>query len=174
MKIGRSVAAAAVAVSAVDASKAAPGPGAVTDEDVAWLAAAHRHNLAAIAAGRAAQDQAASGQLRELGVASLEEHARLDADLTTLASVLGVALPTAPSPDAQSQLDHVMSQRGTTFDVAWVTSQTAAQQQTVATTKTEISVGSNETVVQLATATLQVIEHHLDELHATLGRRPET
>ncbi|MGD9998705.1 MAG: DUF4142 domain-containing protein [Ilumatobacteraceae bacterium] len=164
MKIGRSFAAAAVAATAVDASSAVPTPTGVTEEDVAWLATAHRSNLAAIAAGRAAQDQAASQELRELGATSLEEHARLDADLTAAATALGVALPTTPSPDAQASLDHVMSQTGPTFDTLWVASQTETQQHTVETTRAEVDVGSNETVVQLATAALPVIEHHLGRL----------
>jgi putative membrane protein len=142
----------------------APALAAVSGPDTAWMQAAHQGNLAEIAAGQAAQQSATSPQIKQLGAMFVQDHTRLDGQLTQAAQKLGVALPSAPSPGQQQQLSIVREKTGQAFDAAWTSSQLAAHITTLAATQREIQNGSDATVLGLARAATPVVQHHLTEL----------
>jgi putative membrane protein len=139
---------------------------ALNDQDRAWLAAAHQSNLAEIAAGTAAQQQATTDTVKNLGAMFVQMHTQLDADLTAVAQQLGVTLPTAPTPEQQQSLAAVQAQQGPAFDAAWITQQIASHQATLAATQQQLAQGSDPTVIALAQASTPVVEQHLRELQA--------
>lgn len=89
-------AALAVAMTAVAAPQAVAAP--VSDQDTAFVRAAHQGNLTEIAAGQDAQTHAASACVKEVGDVLVRDHTKLDADLKALAGKLGISLPAAPAP----------------------------------------------------------------------------
>jgi putative membrane protein len=166
MKLLRRSATAAVAVVGALALAASPAAAAPSEQDTAWMVAAHQSNLAEIAAGTSAQENATTDDVRELGAMFVEMHTALDADLTAAATQLGVTLPDAPTPDQQAQLAAVEQNSGRAYDTAWIAQQIGSHTATLAATRTEIAEGSDQTVVALAQASAPVVEQHLAELRS--------
>jgi len=88
------------------------------------------------------------------------------------AQQLNVQLPADPTADQQKVLDKLNNLNGAEFDKAWVTAQLAGHVQAIQATQTEISQGSEQSVVQIAQDALPVLQAHYDALVAlaqTLG-----
>lgn len=143
---------------------ASPALAEASEQDATWMVAAHQSNLAEIAAGTAAQEQATSDDVREMGAMLIADHEKLDADLTAAAEQLGVDLPDAPTPEQQAALEEVKAQQGEAFDTAWIASQIEGHQMTLAATRQEITAGQDPTVIDLAEAATPVVQGHLDQL----------
>ena len=141
---------------------AAPALAAPSEQDTAWMQAAHQSNLAEIAAGNAAQQQATTQDVKDLGAMFVQMHTELDTQLTQAAQQLGVQLPAAPSPEQQQQLAAVQANQGQAFDTAWIAQQIGSHSTTLAATQKELSSGSDETVLNLARTSTPVVEQHLD------------
>jgi putative membrane protein len=143
---------------------AAPALAAPSDQDVAWMQAAHQSNLAEIAAGNAAQQAATTPEVRELGAMFVQMHTQLDTQLTQAAQQLGVQLPGEPTAEQQQQLAAVQQNSGQAFDTAWIAQQIGSHSTTLAATQRELQNGSDPTVLELARASTPVVEQHLVEL----------
>lgn len=151
----------AMAASLFAASAASAAP---SNQDSTWMVAAHQSNLAEIAAGQVAQQQASSQSVKDTATMFIQMHTTLDASLTSGAATLGVTLPKAPSPAQQASLAQVKTQTGTAFDTAWVAQQIAGHRDALSGTQTEVSSGSDAAVLKLANTTLPVVQQHLSEL----------
>jgi putative membrane protein len=149
---------------------AVPALAAPSEQDVAWMQAAHQSNLAEIAAGNAAQQQATTQEVKDLGAMFVQMHTELDTALTQAAQQLGVQLPGTPSPEQQQQLAAVQAQQGQAFDTAWIAQQIGSHTTTLAATQKELASGSDETVLTLARTSTPVVEQHLAELR-TVARQ---
>lgn len=165
-RLRRTTAVIAAAVGAV-ALAAGPAAAAPSEQDQQWMASAHQGNLAEIAAGEAAVAQATTEDVRHHGQMLIDDHTALDADLTALASELGVTLPDAPTAEQQATLESVKSRSGEAFDTAWVESQITAHRQTLAAGEQEVEQGSEQSVKDAAAAAAPVVQKHLDGLLAT-------
>jgi putative membrane protein len=142
---------------------------AVSSADRTWMVAAHQSNLTEIAAGKAAQQKATTQKVRDLGQMFITDHTANDTKLKAAAKTLGVSLPSTPNAQQRAALANVSAKSGASFDAAWIASQTTGHRQALAATDTELSNGSNATVLSLAKATRPVVAHHLDELLAAGG-----
>ncbi|RBY85386.1 DUF4142 domain-containing protein [Blastococcus sp. TF02A-26] len=149
---------------------ASPAAAAPSDQDVAWMQAAHQSNLTEIAAGQAAQQMATDQRVRQLGQMFIDMHTQLDTQLTQAAQQIGVELPAEPSASQQQQLAAVQQNTGPAFDRAWVSQQLGSHQTTLAASQREVQNGSDPMVVQLAQASTPVVQQHLDELRALAGQ----
>jgi putative membrane protein len=143
---------------------------ALNQQDRQWMVAAHQSNLAEIAAGRAAQREATTDTVRELGQMFIEHHTRLDRQLTAAADDLGVELPDAPSPAQRQQLAAVTAKSGQAFDTAWIAQQIGSHRQSKALGAQELANGQDATAKRLARASAPVIQRHLNELLAAADR----
>jgi putative membrane protein len=143
---------------------AAPAGAQVSDQDTQFLIAAHQSNLAEIAAGQAAQQQATTDTVRRLGQMFIEMHTQLDQQVTAVAGELGVQLPGTPSEQQQAELAAVAANTGQAFDTAWIAQQLGSHQRSLANGSRELQAGSDERVIALARASAPVIEQHLAEL----------
>ncbi|PFG41133.1 putative membrane protein [Georgenia soli] len=166
--LGRAATGAGTLIAAVLLA-ASPASAAPSEQDTTWMVAAHQSNLAEIAAGTAAQEQAASEDVRQMGAMLIADHQKLDADLTAAAQQLGVQLPDAPSPEQQAALAEVKAKQGEAFDTAWIASQVEGHRMTIAATEQEIAQGEDATVVGLARAATPVVQGHLDHLMQLSG-----
>jgi putative membrane protein len=151
-------------VAAASAARAA-----VSSADRTWMVAAHQSNLTEIAAGKAAQQKATTQKVRDLGQMFITDHTANDAKLTAAAKRLGVSLPSTPNAAQRAALAAVSAKSGAAFDSAWIASQITGHRQALAATDTELSGGSDATVLTLARATRPVVAHHLEELLAAGG-----
>ena len=145
----------------------------VSEQDQAFLVAAHQSNLAEIASGQAAVDQASTELVRAQGQMLITDHTALDADLQQVASQYGVELPGEPTPEQQAQLADVVAMEGAEFDQAWTTLQIAAHEAALALGETEIAGGTNPDVIALAEAAAPVIQRHLTMLETGEAPAPD-
>ncbi|MFJ8668885.1 DUF4142 domain-containing protein [Streptomyces sp. NPDC093600] len=135
----------------------------VSDQDTAFTQAAHRANLAEIAAGQDAQRNATTGCVKTVGGVLVRDHSRLDAGLTALAKKHGIALPGSPAPEDEQKLMAVRAKAGTAaYDKAWLAHQEAAHTKSLARIDEEIAKGDNAEVVAAARAARPVVAMHLD------------
>ena len=136
----------------------------VTDQDRAFLRAAHQSNLAEIAAGTLAEQKGRSAQVRELGRMWVEDHTRLDADLKKVTQRLGVSLPTQPNAEQRAFAARVKKLSGTTFDKVWLSGQLTGHVETRTAGRTELARGSNADALKVAKTSAPIVQHHINEI----------
>ena len=143
---------------------ASPAQAAPSAQDVSWVQTAHQSNLAEIAAGTAAQEQATTQEVKDLGAMFIQMHTQLDAALNQTAQTLGVPLPGEPSAEQQQQLAAVQKNTGQAFDTAWIAQQIGSHTTTLAATQQELRAGSEPAVLDQARTATPVVQQHLTEL----------
>ncbi|MCI4061864.1 DUF4142 domain-containing protein [Micromonospora sp. R77] len=151
------------------AAQAAAQP---STQDTQYLQAVHQVNLAEIVSGNLAQQKGQNQQVKELGKQFVTDHTQLDQSVQSTAQQLNVQLPKQPTADQQKVIDKLNKLSGAEFDKAWVTAELAGHVQAIQATQTEISQGSEQSVIQLAQDALPVLQAHYDALVAlaqTLG-----
>jgi putative membrane protein len=142
---------------------------ATPNQDTQWMTSSHQANLAAIAAGKSAQQNATSATVRDIGQMMVEDHTTLDKDLTAAASAQGVVLPSSRTQQQQQALNAVETQHGSAYNSAWINSQITGHRTNIANTQAEIDTGVQQDAVHLAQETKPVLQHHLTELEAASG-----
>lgn len=151
---------------------ASPASAEPSEQDAAWMKAAHQSNLAEIAAGTAAREHATTEAVQNMGLVLVEEHQTLDAELTAAAEQLGVELPTEPSAEQQAALEAVIAHKGEAFDAGWIASQIEGHRMSLAAGEEEIASGSDPTVIALAEGAAPIVQGHLDHLLELSGGAP--
>ncbi|MGW0393466.1 DUF4142 domain-containing protein [Streptomyces sp. NPDC003042] len=134
-----------------------------TEQDTAFVKAAHQGNLAEVAAGSDAQKHATTACVKGVGAVLVRDHTKLDAGLKTLAAKLNATLPSSPTAEQQKKLAAVQAKAGTAaYDAAWLSDQDAAHTEALALIDREISTGGNADAVAAARAARPVVETHHD------------
>ncbi|WP_174535819.1 DUF4142 domain-containing protein [Micromonospora chalcea] len=168
-RLGLMAALVVVGLAPAAAAQAAAQP---STQDTQYLQAVHQVNLFEITAGNLAQQKGQNEQVKDLGKMFVTDHTQLDQTVQSTAQQLNVQLPADPTADQQKVLDKLNNLNGAEFDKAWVTAQLAGHVQAIQATQTEISQGSEQSVVQIAQDALPVLQAHYDALVAlaqTLG-----
>jgi putative membrane protein len=144
----------------------APAAAAPSAQDLAYLTFAAQANLAEIAQGKLARRIASSRDVRQFGRDMVVDHRQQYAALESVATTLGVALPTRPSRE-QRRIVRLWSHLGSHgFTCAYVPFQWDDHQLVIAMTTMEATQGTEPTVKQAAAASLPVLEEHFE--HATM------
>ncbi|SCF40868.1 DUF4142 domain-containing protein [Micromonospora mirobrigensis] len=162
-RLGLLAALVVVGLAPAAAAQAAAQP---STQDTQYLQAVHQVNLAEIAGGGVAQQKAQNQQVKDLAAQFVTDHTQLDQTVQSTAQQLNVKLPDKPTADQQKVLDKLKNLSGAEFDKAWVTAELAGHVQAIQATQTEISQGSEQSVVQLAQDALPVLQAHYDALVA--------
>ncbi|SCG62718.1 DUF4142 domain-containing protein [Micromonospora inositola] len=163
---------AAVVVVGLAPAAAAQAAAQPSTQDTQYLQALHQVNLEEIVTGNLAQQKGQNQQVKDLGKQFVTDHTQLDQTVQSTAQQLNVKLPSEPTADQQKMVDKLNNLSGAEFDKAWVTAELTGHVQAIQASQTEISQGSEQTVVQLAQDALPVLQAHLDALTAlaqTLG-----
>jgi len=151
------------------AAQAAAQP---STQDTQYLQALHQVNLFEIASGNLAQQKGQNAEVKDLGKQFVTDHTQLDDSVKSTAQQLNVQLPNSPTTDQQNILNQLNNLSGADFDKAWVTAELNGHVQAIQATQTEISQGSEQSVITLAQDALPVLQAHLDALTSlaeTLG-----
>jgi putative membrane protein len=159
----------ALAVTGTAFATPALASGTASQQDSTWLVAAHQSNLAEIAAGTDAQQNATNEDVKALGEHLVADHTTLDRSVTALAQKYGVTLPDAPNAEQQAALAEVKQKSGEAYDAAWVSSQLTGHLKTKAATAEELSEGEAADVVEAARTATPVVQRHIDELRSIAG-----
>ncbi len=147
---------------------ASPSPAAAapSPRDVSYLLATHQGNLYAIAAGALAAQRGTNEDVRRLGQTFVDDHTRLDAELTALAQQLQVPLTgELDSLDRDELKALAATPAGDAFDQMWITEQIEAQGRLYDGIGQELSYGYDERVKNLARDADDVILAHIGELN---------
>ncbi|SCL68952.1 Predicted outer membrane protein [Micromonospora citrea] len=150
-----------VGIAPAAAAQAAVQP---SQQDTQYLEAVHQINLFEITSGDLAQQKGQNQGVKDLGARFKTDHTQLDQTVQQTASQLGVELPSEPTADQQAVIDQLNNASGEEFDRLWVTSELAGHVQAIQATQTEISQGSDQSVVQLAQTALPTLQAHYDAL----------
>ncbi|MBO4209278.1 DUF4142 domain-containing protein [Micromonospora echinofusca] len=135
-------------------------------QDTQFVQAIHQVNLAEIEAGNLAQQKGQNQQVKDLGQRIATDHTQVDQSVQSTAQQLGITLPDKPTADQQAVLDQLNKVNGAEFDREWVTAELAGHVQAIQAVQTEISQGSDQSVIQLAQDALPVLQAHYDALVA--------
>ncbi|MEH0937395.1 DUF4142 domain-containing protein [Micromonospora psammae] len=160
-RLGLLAALVVIGLAPATAVQAAAQPSA---QDTQYLQAVHQVNLFEITAGDLARRKAQSEDVKRLGEMFRTDHTQLDQTVQSTAQQLNVTLPSEPTADQQQVLDRLGNLDGAEFDRQWVTAQLAGHVQAIQATQTEISQGTEQSVVQLAQNALPILQAHYDEL----------
>lgn len=151
----------AVAATGLLLVPALPASAAPSDQDAAFLKAAHQSNLAEIAGGKLAQQKGDSSAVKELGARFVADHTKLDAALSDTASALGVDLPSAPNAQQRALAKKYEAASGRSFDTLFVSTQMTAHMAAMALGQKEIANGRDAQAKKVAqTAAPVVASHH--------------
>jgi len=156
----------ATGVAALTLLAAAPAQAAPSQQDTAFLQAAHQSNLAEIAGGGLAQQKGQSQQVKDLGARFVADHTTLDNSLKQVAQALGVSLPDAPNADQQALAARYQAASGADFDALFISTQMDAHMAAMRNGQTELAQGSDPQAKQVAQTAAPVISAHHDQLTA--------
>jgi putative membrane protein len=162
----RSVVVSVGAAAALILTSVTPAQAAPSQQDVAYMQAAHQSNLAEIAGGTIAQQKGQSQQVKDLGARFVADHTNLDNSLRQAAQALGVTLPDAPNPDQQALAARYQQTNGTAFDALYISTQMDAHMAAMRLGQTEIAQGTDPQAKQVAQSAAPVIAGHHEQLTA--------
>jgi predicted outer membrane protein len=96
--------------------KQATSSGPISELDKKLLVAVRQADLWELPAGRLAQDNASSEQVKRAGLHLMEGHSRLDQMVREIAAALNVAIPNEATPEQQGFVQRLQNSRGAEFD----------------------------------------------------------
>jgi putative membrane protein len=131
-------------------------------------------DLAEITMAATVAQKATTGQARSLAQETSSDHRQVLTRLRSLASTLGVTLPTEPNAQQRSMAASLAARSGSAFDIAYLNDQVAGHQQSIAQTDTEISSGSSPQVVAFAKSYLPAAQKHLAHAQSALSQLTAT
>jgi putative membrane protein len=152
----------------------AAGRVAPSEQDKAYLMAAHQANLAEINSGQLARLKGTSASVRDLASKIVTDHLSLDEALIPVAIQLSVTLPAEPDDDQKASASALESMAaGADFDRQWVSTELSAHIVQINRGQSEISGGAEPAVVKLAKDAAAVLAvHHAALMRASTAASP--
>ena len=156
------VAAAALAVPAAPALAAAPSAQkAPSVQDIKYLQTSAAGDLFEIEGGKMALAKAQMATTRAYAQKLVSDHSKSLADTKTIASALGITLPTKPLPTMREELAKIGSHSGKSFDLAYLKGEVTDHFGDIAGAIKETERGSNARIKASAMMELPVLRYHL-------------
>ncbi len=138
-------------------------------DDAAFLKSAASGGMLETELGRYAADHASSPEVMQFGRQMADDHAKVDAELKTLARTEGVDLPDAMSAEDQATFDRLTRLAGPDFDRAYMAAMVQGHEKTVAAFERqshEAGDAGRASVDDWAAKTLPTLKDHLLEARA--------
>nr|WP_176573316.1 DUF4142 domain-containing protein [Nonomuraea pusilla] len=154
------------------AGAAATPTGSLTppsEQDKTWMKEIHQVNLAEIQAGRLGESKGTTKEIKSVGKMLVDDHTKLDSQVTQAASRLGIELPSSPNKDQKELMKKLEGASGKDFDTMWLKGMTKGHEQAIEATKKEVSDGSSQVATTLAKAAQPQLEDHLNALRKAQG-----
>jgi putative membrane protein len=129
-----------------------------------FLPKAAAGNRFEIVTGQLAQQRAQSSAIKDLGAMFVTDHTAALAQVTAVASQLGVDLPAGLDPEQQAIVDQLQTLSGADFDAAWLKAQLVAHRKALLLHLRAAIRGENDAIRTLGQGALPVITKHLGEL----------
>lgn len=147
---------------------------APSEQDKAYLIAAHQFNLAQIDSGQLARLKGTAAAVRDLASKIVTDHLSLDEKLIPIAQQFGVTLPAQPTDSQQAtQSDLAAMNAGAGYDREWAAATLSAHTAAINQNEAEISGGTEPDIVKLAQDSAAVLAlHHARLMQASAAASP--
>lgn len=156
----------AAATALVGAGSAVAAPSAA---DTTFMTANAQTNLAEQAIGAIALEKGQSAEVRELATMTVADHKKAMDQLTAVAQTLDATLPSAPNEEQQQQAATLKAASAGEFDALYAQIQVMGHTKSIAATNTELSTGSDASVLAYAKGYLPVVQMHLTLAQNAVG-----
>lgn len=132
----------------------------VNIRDSVFVSLASQANFAEIAAGQIAADSATDSTVADFGAMMVADHTAAQQQLQSIASQLGISIPTSVSGDQQRFIDSLFTLKGRTFDSVYIHRQVLDHQRTITFFKEESAHGLQKDIKAWMYQTLPAITVH--------------
>lgn len=137
----------------------------------AFAEAATQSSLAEVLMSAMALQKTSDMRVSEHAWTMLDHHARAVGDLADVLSPDDAALPSEPSAEQTAMLDRMRDLEGEAFDTAYLEHQVEAHRASIETFETGAEL-PEEMVANYASATLPILQAHLEIAEMRLGMDP--
>lgn len=120
-----------------------------------------------VEASKLVADRGHAQDVLDVGLYEVHDHQLVGANLTSVASGLGISFPTTLNPMFQARLDRLKSLSGRDFDDAYIKEMEAIHAVDVQAFATEAKSGQNTALRAFAAETVIIVRRHIGALHAT-------
>jgi putative membrane protein len=133
----------------------------VSAADKTYLQTAIEGDLFEVEGGKLAQKQGATQGVKDFGTRLVTDHTKSLKEATALAKKLGIAVPKAPSPSTQWELETVGKLSGAQFDERYADLEAKDHQQDISEATDEVKDGTNADIRKAAKKELPTLGEHL-------------
>ncbi len=126
-----------------------------------FLMDAYQDGLAEVQLSQLALQKAGNNDVRNFAQRMVDDHTRMNSEMTQLAQSKNIALPTDLSPEQKALADRLATLSGDEFDRAYMAANVAAHEKDVAAARLQALQGNDPDVQALADASLPILEIHL-------------
>lgn len=161
LESGTSIPAFTQPIAVAGPAPAASGP--LNAQDMSFVTTSSQSGLTEIAAGQLAEQIAPDSFIKGFGDWMITDHATLNANVSALSAMEGMAAPTTPDAMQQQMLASLSTLSGVAFEQQYMTTEVQGHLQTLMGFQQEIAGGSDPALVASATQGLPLIQSHLAE-----------
>jgi putative membrane protein len=136
---------------------------AAAKSDAEFLRMAAEADMTAAHIGKMAEDRAANGEIKDFGKKLAQDHTSDYNQVFQLAAKTGESVPKAIDKRDDHEIAALDKRKGTAFDRAFLTEESAAHEKLIKEFRQEAEHGSNPDIKAYANKTLPIIEQHLHE-----------
>lgn len=126
-----------------------------------FLMQAYRDGLLEIQLSQLALQKTANADVRRFAQRMVDDHTRMNNEITQLAQRKNIALPTALSAEQQAQVNRLSALSGEEFDRAYMAGNVDLHRMDVAAARQQARQGNDADVRMLADASLPILRTHL-------------
>jgi putative membrane protein len=160
----------AIAIGVIAAGLVVLGSSAVAqaaeNSGTAFLKEVAQLDMAEVAAGQLAEQQAANAAVKDFGRMLVTDHSQHKTEVESLAKAEGVTLPAEPKAEDQQAATKLKALSGAAFDRAFITHMVDGHKQAIA--KFEQQAKSGNEVGSMAKNTLPTLQKHLAAAQALM------
>ena len=138
-------------------------PPSVSKADQDFVVNTANAGMTEIQAGQLAQQKGMSKDVKEYGAMMVKDHTEAADKLKAVAASKNLTLPTAISPEMQSNIDDLQKKEGKDFDKAYIDMMVSDHKKVISAFNDESKNGSDADIRAFANSTIHTLQHHLDE-----------
>jgi putative membrane protein len=135
-------------------------PAWAADSDAEFVEKAALGGMTEVELGRYASQHAASARVKEFGQHMVSDHGKANAELSSIAKRLGLAVPTALDAEHREEVAELTAKTGTDFDEAYMKKMVEAHGETASAFRDQAKESKTE-IDRFAARTLPTVEKHL-------------
>jgi len=129
-------------------------------DDATFMMTAASSNLLEIELGKMAAEKATDPKVKEFAQMMVDHHSMANQEMESLASEMGLELPTTMMPMHQAMVDKLSGKTGAEFDEDYMDTMERAHKMDIAMFEAKTRNAQNEQVKALAAKTLPTLESH--------------